>query len=666
MGAVYRPGKAPREEEARIIKSLLEALPARHIVLGTTRFDRYRKDGLHQVEADAVVVADHGIFVVELKGWKGGRLESRGRRWFRDGYPYRSNHLKALDRLRERLQTDLRLSAGDFSAPNVFGIFFFHGGIDVSSVIDEARQHARQCFVSGDLGEVVARLLRPMRGQPAISGDARRYWADVLENIGDRDVADRPLVGRVIGGFCRVERRIDEPVAAAAPLAAEVYRGRHTVHGTPLKMTLYRVPQYELDRETLYEAVSREWRALGLLDGIPGVPATYDPVETEEGLWHVSQWVDGRSLREVLRSGGPLSEEEVLGFLLQAAAILEAVHARRTPWGNPVLHRDIRPEAFRVDDQGTLWLVNFHAAAGPVTSLGPARIDPAALAYPSPEILAGLTGEQLDPRSDIYQLGAVAIELATGRRYEPPLRAAEVGEVLRRIALRCVASQREARFADARHLREALLAAFSGRPGVPAPEAADASRLPELIPGARVGDYRLLRRLGRGGLAEVWLAYDTRPDQETKVALKIAGPMPLAGQALAEEARVLHRLRHLAIRGLHGPLDHLEPGRPVLPLEFVDGQTFDVWSRHQPRGNLQALMPVVRDVCRALAHAWDEARVPHLDLHPGNIIIARGGQAKVLDLGLGALLVRARDEADAVRIGVAPYAAPEILEGAAG
>lgn len=158
------------------------------------------------------------------------------------------------------------------------------------------------------------------------------------------------------------------------------------------------------------------------------------------------------------------------------------------------------------------------------------------------------------------------------------------------------------------------------------------------LAGAKVGPYVLLRRLGIGGMAVVWLAKDTLPGRERLVALKFAHSIPNRGDLLTRLARerdMLASLEHPNIARLYdaGVTTHQ---RPYLVLEYVEGVPLDEHCDRQCLGLARRLALFVQ-VADAVTHAH-ERRIVHRDLKPSNVLVTPGGEARLLDFGVGKIL----------------------------
>jgi eukaryotic-like serine/threonine-protein kinase len=177
--------------------------------------------------------------------------------------------------------------------------------------------------------------------------------------------------------------------------------------------------------------------------------------------------------------------------------------------------------------------------------------------------------------------------------------------------------------------------------------------------GRCIGAFTLIRRLGAGGMGEVWLAERTEGEFKQTVALKIM--LPGAGAALQRfkiERRILASLEHPRIARLHdgGVTDE---GWPWMAMEYVEGQELLAWCNER-RANLKQRLELFLQVCDAVTYAHSHL-VVHRDLKPANIFVTREGEVKLLDFGLAKLLTPDTGGANTAYFSPA-YAAPEQLE----
>ena len=184
--------------------------------------------------------------------------------------------------------------------------------------------------------------------------------------------------------------------------------------------------------------------------------------------------------------------------------------------------------------------------------------------------------------------------------------------------------------------------------------------------GKRVGAYRLLERIGSGGMGEVWRGERADGEFEQRVAVKLIRPLldsPLLRERFARERRILARLDHPHVaRLLDGGVS--EDGTPWYAMEFVRGIDIVRYAQEQKLGARQRV-ELLLQVCDAVAHAHAQL-VVHRDLKPSNILVDELGRVRVLDFGIARLLDDAADlrlTGTGVRVFSPAYAAPEQIRG---
>lgn len=184
--------------------------------------------------------------------------------------------------------------------------------------------------------------------------------------------------------------------------------------------------------------------------------------------------------------------------------------------------------------------------------------------------------------------------------------------------------------------------------------------------GRVIGCYRLLRRLSRGGMGDVYHAERADGAYEGEVAVKLlrAGiDTETLAARFQRERQILARLDHPNIARLLDGGSTAE-GIPYLVMELVDGESLVAFAdRH--RLDLDARLELFATVCDAVAYAHRNL-VVHRDLKPANILVTADGTVKLLDFGIGKLLEESGDAA-LTRTGLLPmtpaYAAPEQVLG---
>jgi serine/threonine-protein kinase len=178
-----------------------------------------------------------------------------------------------------------------------------------------------------------------------------------------------------------------------------------------------------------------------------------------------------------------------------------------------------------------------------------------------------------------------------------------------------------------------------------------------------IGPYRLVRPIGEGGTAVVYLAH--RDDLGSTAAVKLlrhAWLSPMRRARFASEQRTLARLDHPGIARLFDA-GTLPDGTPWIAMEYVEGVPITAYCRGAP---LERRLRLFRDVCEAVQHAHGHL-VVHRDLKPSNILVSTDGRVKLLDFGIAKQLEPDGDDGDPTRTGLRlltpAYAAPEQLRG---
>jgi hypothetical protein len=153
-----------------------------------------------------------------------------------------------------------------------------------------------------------------------------------------------------------------------------------------------------------------------------------------------------------------------------------------------------------------------------------------------------------------------------------------------------------------------------------------------LPPGSQVGPYVIVRRLGAGGMGQVFLSHDDR--LERKVALKRLTPSQidpaLERSRILSEAKAAARISHPNVAAVHDVIDH--GGRIFIVMEFVEGESLAARLRREWLPP-ERVLAIGRQLAAALTAAHAQG-VVHRDLKPSNIQITLNGSVKVLDFGI--------------------------------
>jgi serine/threonine-protein kinase len=149
----------------------------------------------------------------------------------------------------------------------------------------------------------------------------------------------------------------------------------------------------------------REAKAAGRLTH-PGIVAVYDVGELEDLAFIVMEFVEGRSLKEVLEAGNPVPLATAAEIVRQAADALAVAHR------SGVIHRDVKPGNLMLTRTGALKITDFGIARIDQSQRTRTGVLVGSPGYMSPE---QLSGKPVDGRSDVFSLGSLLYELATGR-----------------------------------------------------------------------------------------------------------------------------------------------------------------------------------------------------------------------------------------------------------
>ena len=194
--------------------------------------------------------------------------------------------------------------------------------------------------------------------------------------------------------------------------------------------------------------------------------------------------------------------------------------------------------------------------------------------------------------------------------------------------------------------------------------------VPGFAVGHRIGPYALLRELGHGGMASVWLAERADAAHGREVALKLPHLGPRArviAERFVRERQILSALTHPHVASV---LDAGADGaQPWLAMEYVDGRTItDFAARRQL--DIRARLRLFLQVLQAVQHAHAQL-VIHRDIKPSNVLVDTEGQVKLLDFGVAKLLGDdgASHETELTQLGgramTPQYASPEQVAGQA-
>lgn len=184
------------------------------------------------------------------------------------------------------------------------------------------------------------------------------------------------------------------------------------------------------------------------------------------------------------------------------------------------------------------------------------------------------------------------------------------------------------------------------------------------LSGRRLDDYRLLRKLGEGASAQVYLAQHQGSGRAFAVKLLRRNLVDEdMKKRVLRELEVGGSLQHPNLVGIAGYGTH--EGAPYLVLEYAEGETLDAVLSRRTLAEIEALQ-LFRQICQGVAYAHERG-VMHRDLKPENMILSPAGELKILDFGVARMVnVSVHLTSTGQAIGSPAFMAPEQLMGKPG
>lgn len=398
MAEYIRIGEPKNEAERLGIRSLREQLPDHFIVIGN--FELPVPQRANSLEFDAVVVGEHGLFAVEIKGWS-GVITGNPRRWFLEWGTVESPFIRTEEKakaLRHFLVQQL-----DYFPPDVFVepvvLLPYSASLDLEDVrtgrvigreaiwdffvdVDRIRERGPGPLLDETFREAVHMGLMP--------------WA-------------KPSRNRVVVPNYEIVAHLEHDGHHQEFIA------RHKRIRTRGEV---RIKRYRLDplsdrqdRDTMTKQILREMEALAALDDNPYVARAYDIVvdaDDDHVIYLIMEWVGNTSLADVIEHMRPEDEIDRWELAEHMLRAVDFIHQRG------IIHRELRPECFhmRNAERGPPFkIVDFdHARVSDVSSLGSALSD-LQIGYTAPELWESAEHDQ---RVDYFSTGAIFFELFTG------------------------------------------------------------------------------------------------------------------------------------------------------------------------------------------------------------------------------------------------------------
>ncbi|RAL23083.1 hypothetical protein DL240_09360 [Lujinxingia litoralis] len=404
--ATYIPiGGPANDAEIEGIRLLRDLLPDHYVIIGN--FDLRLEGRRNSLEMDAVVIAEHGLFVVEIKGWS-GPIHGDARRW-KVPWGTVSNPITPLERKAKALRQYLGAKCGGLPA-EVFcsPVVLFPRKVEELSLPVELRRHVIQP------DEVYAYFVDLELLQEQGPGRFRDKAArDAIVNA-IAPVADAPGEKITIETY-EIERELQVP--------HRQYREYVGQHRYLQSRSRVRIKAYSMDplhdrarQQAEITRVMRDTEALSVLDDNPYVARSYDVLRDRDDeliFYMVSEWVGAKTLGDYLerarQEGWRLERRWELARELTAA--VQSIHQAG------ILHRNLHPgviymtrrEArvpFKIADFDYSRVQQLESISEDLNAIGTEG-------YRAPELWLG---QPYDHRVDVFSLGAILFELLTLER----------------------------------------------------------------------------------------------------------------------------------------------------------------------------------------------------------------------------------------------------------
>ncbi|MBU2609914.1 MAG: serine/threonine protein kinase, partial [Chloroflexi bacterium] len=462
----------------------------------------------------------------------------------------------------------------------------------------------------------------------------------------------------------------DETILGKYTLAEQIletetlirYRGKIIQKGEQVVSTLIK-PEIVPPGEFLarFEIISR---ALSRLESSYAVQ-WLDSGEAEGQAVVVREHIEGQTLAVMIAGGNGLPVDLVLDIARQLGEYLEAVHqAGLAHWTFGLDDVFLIPESIvRVTNLGLAQGVNI----GELLAAGKVKANP----YHAPELLRGGQG---DSRSDFYSLGAVLFAALTGKDPDAKALAGKTPTLsdlypsrlrpglppeLDELVAKCLHPDPNRRIQSA---AEFLDGVEDVRGGMAVGAGDTILGIEDSLVGQTLGAYRLVERLGQGGMATVYKAYE--PALGRYVAVKVLPQFfardPNFLKRFRREAKAVAQLSHPNIVPIHS---YGEEGDVIyIAMQFVEGGTLKhgkdkVFTSEEA---LRLLLPVTR----ALGYAHARGII-HRDIKPSNVLLSEGNWPLLADFGLAQMAeASVKLTGTGVGVGTPAYMSPEQGQGA--
>ncbi|MBM3180440.1 MAG: hypothetical protein FJZ86_08800 [Chloroflexi bacterium] len=435
------------------------------------------------------------------------------------------------------------------------------------------------------------------------------------------------------------------------------YNGKDTQTGLTVNVTAIKPNMVAaLDFLERFESLAK---AITKIESPHTVPILdYGEVEGQAVI--VRAGIEGQSLANLVTGGNGLQLDIAFDIARQLGEYVEAIHQAGVfqvvfDPGEILLSSD---SVVRVTNLGMAQGLNI----GELLAEGKAKAQP----YHAPELLRG---EKADPRTDFYSLGALLFQILTGKELDANAIASDrslITDLLpsrQRLGIppewdelvaKCLHPVPAKRIQSAAEFLNRVTEVQRGMA-----EGAQATMIgmEDSLVGQTLGAYRLVERLGQGGMATVYKGYEAALDRyvAVKVLPQFFASDPNFTQRFRREAKAIAQLNHPNIIPIYSYGE--QSGITYLVMQFVEGGTLkhERGQTHSPEEALRLLLPIAR----ALGYAHGRGIV-HRDIKPSNVLMAEGNWPMLADFGLAQMAESSmRLTGTGVGLGTPMYMSPE-------
>jgi serine/threonine protein kinase len=383
----------------------------------------------------------------------------------------------------------------------------------------------------------------------------------------------------------------------------------------------------------------REGRSVAALKHA-NICVVYEIAELKpDQLFIAMEYYNGETLRDRLKKG-QLELGEIIHIAYQTTLGLTAAHKRG------IVHRDIKPGNIMITEDEEIKILDFGLArsveGSKITKTGVAI---GTAAYMSPE---QIEGEKIDTRTDIWSLGVMMYEMLLGYlpfsgQNDPEIVYAIVNEDPRPfptsrkdIPVDIIAMIEKCLIKDPNDRYQSLseiMTFLKTHDAISKTGRTSGSSGDDALIGKSIDNYRIMKKIGRGGMGIVYRAMDV--NLEKIVAIKAMHSVYDMDEEFINhfmsEAKALAKLENTHI--VHIYALRTTPEGTFIVMEYVDGTNLDQMIKE--KGSIQWQMAVgyCRQLLRALHHAH-KANVIHRDIKPSNVLVSKDGLLKLTDFGL--------------------------------